>query len=170
MANEPKGVTEPKGYIAQQQRRLIQYVAKKHHDAKTREKYEDNLAKVDPTLADSPWYLGKDNRIVGQSLSADGRYMFVALVDKNYKWRSDHDIMPNYLGQEGYVDAVPARARVAEDNYPGQDFVVLDLKTHTKHPVTIEGLTGYNQDVLAKVKAENAKAKGKTYESKKITS
>ncbi|RYV00688.1 S9 family peptidase [Shewanella sp. OPT22] len=167
MANKPKGVTGPEGYIAKQQHRLIKYVAKVQRDAETREKYNQDLAKADPTIAPKAWYLGKNNRIATQSLSADGRYMFVALVDKNYKWRSEHDIMPNYLGQDGYIDAVPARARVAEDKYPGQDFVVLDLKTHTKHPVTIEGLTGYNEDVLAKVKAENAKAEGKTYESKK---
>lgn len=167
MANAPKGVTKPESYIAKQQHRLIKFVAKKQKDAEIREKYQDDLLKADSTVAANPWYLGKNNSIVQQSLSADGRYMFIALVDKNYKWRSEHDIMPNYLAQDGYIDAVPARARVAEDKYPGQDFVVLDLKTHTKHPITIEGLTGYNQDVLAKVKAENAKAKGEKYESKK---
>ncbi len=167
MSDAPKGVTKPQSYIAKQQRRLIRYAAKKQKDAESLENYQQNLKEADPTFAAKPWYLGKNNRIAGQSLSPDGRYMFVALVDKNYKRRGDHDIMPDYLGRGGYVDAVPARARVAEDHYPGQDFVVLDLKTHTRHPVTTEGLTGYNQDVLAEVKAENAKAEGKIYKSEK---
>ncbi|MGB0893712.1 MAG: prolyl oligopeptidase family serine peptidase [Parashewanella sp.] len=167
MADKPKGVTKPTSYLAKQQQRLIKYVAKQHQDALIKQNYKKQLQQQDPTLAFQPWYLGKDKRIVEQSLSPDGRYLFVALEDKSYSWRSKHDIMPNYLGKEGYVDAVPARARVAEDKYKGQEFVVLDLKTHKKRNVTIEGLTGYNQDVFAKVKAENAKAAGKTYQSKK---
>ncbi|RLV61304.1 S9 family peptidase [Parashewanella curva] len=167
MENAPKGVQQPSTYLAKQQQRLIKYVAKQHKDAVLKEQFNDQLAKQDPTVASKAWYLGKNNRVVESSLSPDGRYLFVAVVDKNYKWRSEHDIMPNYIGKDGYVDAVPARARVAEDKYPGQDFMVLDLKTHQKRAITIEGLTGYNQDVLAKVKAENAKKEGKAYDSEK---
>ncbi|MBR9727696.1 prolyl oligopeptidase family serine peptidase [Shewanella intestini] len=167
MANAPKGVVEPSGYIAKQQHRLINFVSMQHDNAKAKQDYKKSVAEQDPSFASKTWYLGDNEAVADMSLSADGRYVFVALVDKNYSWRSDKDIMPNYLAQDGYIDAVPARARVAEDNYPGQRFVLLDLVNHDKKEITIEGLDGYDEDVFAQVKAENAAAKGETYNSKK---
>ncbi|MGX9460758.1 prolyl oligopeptidase family serine peptidase [Shewanella sp. A14] len=167
MANEPKDTLEPSSFIAKQQHRLIQYVAMQHDNSVAREQYRDSLANADPTFSAKPWYLGDAEVVSEMSLSPDGRYVLLALTDKNYDWRAEHDIMPNYLGQEGYVDSVPARARVAEDVFPGQRLVLLDLVEHSKKDITIEGLTGFDQDVLASVKSENAKAQGKLYKSEK---
>ncbi|QIR13625.1 S9 family peptidase [Shewanella aestuarii] len=167
MANEPKLIQDPQSYIAKQQHRLINYVAMQHNNAKAKQDYQQQLIKVDPSIAAKTWYLG-DNEVVSElSLSADGRYVLIALTDKNYSWRAEHDIMPNYLGKDGYVDAVPSRARVAEDKFPGQRLVLLDLTKQIKKDITIEGLTGFDEDVLADVKAENANAKGETYQSEK---
>lgn len=167
MTLKPKGVQAPESYIAKQQHRLIQYVALQQDKAKKKLLYKEELNKADPSIASKTWYLGDKEVVSDLSLSPDGRYVLLSLIDKEYNWRSEHDIMPNYLGKDGYVDAVPARARVAEDNPPGERFVLLDLKTHTKKDITIEGLAGFDEDVLAKVKSENAKAKGETYKSKK---
>ncbi|WP_394205886.1 prolyl oligopeptidase family serine peptidase [Shewanella waksmanii] len=163
MAKAPSKVKEPTSYIAKQQHRLIDYVSMQHNNAKEKQAYQQQLADVDPTMTAEAWYLGDKERVVELSLSPDGRYVLLALIDKSYSWRSEHDIMPNYLGSEGYVDAVPARARVAEDNNPGQRLVLLNLQTKDKRDITIEGLTGYNEDVLAAVKKENAAAKGESY-------
>ncbi|MGP1832309.1 prolyl oligopeptidase family serine peptidase [Shewanella frigidimarina] len=165
MENEPKTTQQPSSFIAKQQHRLIQYVAMEHDNSVTRDEYRDSLAKADPTFSAKPWYLGDAEVVSEMSLSPDGRYVILALTDKNYDWRAEHDIMPNYLGQEGYVDPVPARSRVAEDAFPGQRLVLLDLIEHNKKDITIEGLTGFDQDVLASVKTENAKAQGKSYKS-----
>ena len=167
MENEPKNTPAPSTFMAKQQQRLIQYVAMQHDNSLTRDEYSESLAKADPTFSAKPWYLGDAEVVSEMSLSPDGRYVLLALTDKNYSWRAEHDIMPNYLGQEGYVDPVPARARVAEDVFPGQRLVLLDLTEHSKKDITIEGLAGFDEDVLASVKAENAKAQGKTYESHK---
>lgn len=167
MAKAPEGVKEPSTYLAKQQHRLIKYVALQQDNAKAKAQFKDELQKSDPTLAASTWYLGESEVVSELSLSPDGRYILVALTDKNYPGSSEHDIMPNYLGAQGYIDPVPVRARVAEDALPGQRFVVLDLSQHKQVDITIEGLTGFDEDVLAKVKAENAKAKGKTYQSTK---
>ncbi|WP_299797511.1 prolyl oligopeptidase family serine peptidase [uncultured Shewanella sp.] len=168
MAAKPKGVEAPVSYIAKQQHRLIQYVAMQHDNAKKSEDYRNELGKLDPTIASKVWYLGDKETVSDLSLSPDGRYVLLSLVDKEYSWRSEHDIMPNYLGKEGYVDAVPARARVAEDNPPGERLVLLDLQSHDSIDVTIEGLEGFDEDVLAEVKSENAKLTGETYSSEKL--
>jgi len=167
MAVKPKGVEAPTSYIAKQQHRLIQYVAMQQDNAKKREEYRNELSQVDPTLAAKVWYLGDKEAVSDLSLSPDGRYLLLSLIDKDYSWRSEHDIMPNYLGKDGYVDAVPARARVAEDNPPGERLVLLDLQTHSSTDITIEGLEGFDEDVLAGVKSENAKLAGEAYESEK---
>lgn len=163
MAKAPSKVKDPESYIAKQQHRLIDYVALQHSNAKEKQAYQQQLADIDPTMTAKSWYLGDKERVSALSLSPDGRYVLLALIDKSYSWRSEHDIMPNYLGNEGYVDAVPARARVAEDNNPGQRLVLLDLQSKQKRDITIEGLSGFDEDVLAAVKQENAEAKGESY-------
>lgn len=167
MLAKPKAVEEPSSYIAKQQHRLIQYVAQQHDNDKKREQYKADLAEQDPTLASKIWYLGDSETVSNLSVSPDGRFILLSLVDKKYSWRGEHDIMPNYLGKDGYVDAVPARARVAEDQNPGERLVLLDLDTHIERSITIEGLEGFDEDVLANVKAENAKAKGGSYKSER---
>jgi len=167
MVTKPKGVEAPTSYIAKQQHRLIHFVAKQQDDAKKREEYQNELSQLDPTLAAKDWYLGDKEVVSDMSLSPDGRYVLLSLIDKDYSWRSEHDIMPNYLGKDGYVDAVPARSRVAEDNPPGERFVLLNLQTHTSTDITIEGLEGFDEDVLAEVKFENAKLTGETYKREK---
>jgi hypothetical protein len=151
MENEPKSIQEPESYIAKQQHRLIDFVAKEHSKAKDRQTHRQNLSQKDPTFANKTWYLGDSEVVSELSLSPNGRYLLLSLIDKTYDWRGEHDIMPNYLGKEGYIEPVPARSRVAEDNPPGERFVLLDLESHTKKDITIEGLTGFDQDVLAKV-------------------
>jgi dipeptidyl aminopeptidase/acylaminoacyl peptidase len=165
MGNEPKTVQDPESYIAKQQHRLINFVAKEHSKAKDRQAHRKSLSQNDPTFANKRWYLGDSEVVSELSLSPNGRYLLLSLIDKTYDWRGEHDIMPNYLGKEGYVEPVPARSRAAEDNPPGERLVLLDLENHTKKDITIEGLTGFDEDVLAKVKSENAKAKGKEYHS-----
>lgn len=165
--NAPKGVQAPTTFLAKQQARLINYVAQQHDNAKAREDYQNALQAADPTVAARPFYLGEQDALQELSVSPDGNYLFAVLQDKNYTGRSKTDIMPNYVTAEGHIDPVPARARVAEDDVPAQRFVVIDIAKHAQKDVTIEGLTGYNEDVLASVKAENAKAEGKTYHSEK---
>ena len=167
MTKAPADVKGPSSYIAKQQERLIQYVAKQYKDAQTSADHKANWAKVDPSMAAQAFYLGDSEVVTELSVSPSGKYILVSLRDKSYSWRNEHDIMPNYLGKEGYVDAVNARARVAEDNPPGERLVLLDLTDHKQMPITIEGLTGFDEDVLAKVKHENARAKGESYDSVK---
>ncbi|MFQ6372571.1 prolyl oligopeptidase family serine peptidase [Shewanella sp. YIC-542] len=166
-AKAPKEVTAPETFLAKQNQRLIQFVAKQHEHAKAKAQYQQQLQQQDPSLVAKPFYLGEKETLVELSVSPDGRYLFLALQDKAYKGRTDADVMPNYLDAKGHVAMVPVRARVAEDKLPGQRFVVLDLQSHQQQDVTLEGLSGYDDDVLASVKAENAIAQGKQYKSEK---
>ncbi|NRD75356.1 S9 family peptidase [Shewanella sp. VB17] len=163
MSTAPKGGEEPSTYIAKQQKKLIKYVAQQYDNQKKKAQYKASLAEVDPTLASKTWYLGDSETVSELSLSPDGRFVLLALIDKKYSWRGELDIMPNYLSRDGHIDAIPVRSRIAEDNIPGERLVLLDLNSHTQTAISIEGLEGYDDDVLASVKSENAKAKGEPY-------
>ncbi len=158
---------QAEGFMAEQQARLIQYVAQQYRDGEQAFALKQQREAADPTLAPAPFYLGEEEKLVQLSVSPSGRYLMVALTDKNASWRGEHDIMPNYLDKRGYVDAVPVRVRVAEADIKPHRLVVLDLNEGRQVDVTWEGLDGYDEDVLAAVKRENAEARGETYKSEK---
>ncbi|MGL4476507.1 MAG: prolyl oligopeptidase family serine peptidase [Shewanella sp.] len=163
----PNGVQQPETYLAKQQQRLIDFVAAEHKRAKDSADHQVQLQAHDAALAPAPWYLGDNKRLVDKSLSPDGQFIILAVTEVSdpKSLAKERDIMPNYLGKDGYVDAIPVRPRVAHAPDVGQEFILLNLKTHQQTPITIEGLIGFDEDVLAAVKDENAKAKGERYKS-----
>lgn len=165
-AKAPKAPKAPTSYIGAQQHRLIKYVALTHNNKAVRHAHKKQVNKENATVAKQPVYLSPSQELVEFSLSPAGDRLLVVTRDKDYSWRAKHDIMPNYIGNEGYVDAVNARARVAEDNPPAYEFVMVDLKKAEQTTLDMSVLPGYDEDVLAQVKRENFAAKGKEYISK----
>ncbi|GAC33834.1 S9 family peptidase [Paraglaciecola polaris] len=166
-AEAPKGVDEPADYIAEQQIALIDYVAKKRHDQKLRFEQQQALQKQNASVAPSPFYFNKNDEKVESSLSPDGKWLLIATT-KSQKDRSDEDLMPAYIGDDGRIERKDVRQRVADAKPVNHDLWLLDLTEHKKYPLSYQSLPGYNEDVLATVKRENAKAKGKTYQSNRL--
>ena len=165
-AKAPADPKQQTSYIGAQQHRLIKYVALKHHNKALRKAQKDQINATNKTVAAQPFYLDPKQSLVEASLSPNGRYLLIATQDKDYDWRGEHDIMPNYLAATGYVDPVRARARIAEDKPPSQQFVLIDIANYRKMTLALSDLPGYDQDVLASVKAENSAKLGKKYQSK----
>ncbi len=162
---EPVRPTTPTTYIGEQQHRLISYVALQQHNKATRFQHNKNLQSQNNTLSVESFYLNPKQRLVEFSLSPSGDKLIVATEDKNTSWRSEHDIMPNYLGSTGHVEAVDVRARVAESKPNAHQLVFIDLKTRKQHNIDFRQLPGFDDDVLANVKAENYAKKGKKYKT-----
>jgi dipeptidyl aminopeptidase/acylaminoacyl peptidase len=163
----PKAPTTPTSYIGAQQHRLIKYVALQQHNKATRFNHKKDLQAQNKTLSTAPFYLDPKQRLVELSLSPSGDKLIVATESKDTTWRSKHDIMPNYLGDKGYVDAVNVRARVAEAKPSAHQLVYIDIAKREQKTIDYSQLPGFDDDVLAKVKAENYTKQGKVYESKK---
>mgnify|MGYP000253126082 FL=1 len=166
-AKAPKAPTTPTTYIGAQQHRLINYVALEQHNKAVRYKNKQDLKAQNKTLATAPFYLDPKHRLVEMSLSPSGDKLLVATKDKSVSWRAKHDIMPNYLGSEGYVEAVDARARVAEAKPNAHSLVYIDIANRKQQTLDFSQLPGFDDDVLATVRTENFAKNGKTYESKK---
>lgn len=162
----PKAPSVPAGYLAQEQHKLIEYVALQQKNQQERYQNKQQLVQENSSLAPQALYFGKNQQIVAASLSPKADYVLVA-VRKPTK-RNDKDIMPSYITASGDIAAQPVRARVNDLKPEPQTIFLVDLKTGTQHRLSYHTLPGYNEDVLAEVKAENAKAKGEKYKSEKV--
>lgn len=166
-AKAPKVPTTPTSYIGAQQHRLIKYVALQKHNAATRFNHKKALQTENDSVSRAPFYLDPKQRLVELSLSPSGEQLLIATQDKGIKWRAKHDIMPNYLGDEGYVKAVNARARVAEAKPSAHELTFIDIVKREQNTLDFSQLPGFDDDVLATVKSENFAKQGKKYTSKK---
>ncbi|MGQ4275965.1 prolyl oligopeptidase family serine peptidase [Pseudidiomarina sp. E22-M8] len=164
--DKPEAVSAPKDFVAREQLNLIEFVQNERHDRQTRADHQAELAKANNSLAPQPFYLGNNKQIVAASLSPAGDKVLVAITDPQ-SWRDDGDIMPNYVAEDGRVKAESVRRRVADAKPVEHQLLLLDLATGEQTPFTYNTLPGWNDDVLAEVKAENYAAQGKNYESQK---
>ncbi|MDX3775239.1 prolyl oligopeptidase family serine peptidase [Chromatiaceae bacterium AAb-1] len=162
----PKAPVVPAGYLAQEQHKLIEFVALQHKNQLDRHQAKEQLAQENTSLAPKALYFGKDQQIVAASLSPKADYVLVS-VRKSSK-RNDKDVMPNYITATGDIAAQPVRARVNDFKPEPQTIYLVDLTAGTQHKLNYAALPGYNEDVLADVKAENASAKGERYKSEKV--
>ncbi|EKE71416.1 prolyl oligopeptidase family serine peptidase [Gallaecimonas xiamenensis] len=153
----PVKVKEPKGYLAEEQHKLIKWVAQNHDKKKARVAEEEKLQAANPTANPEPFYLGEGRRLVEMSLSKDGKHL-VLVSEADQKDRSDTDVMPNYLGDSGEVEVRKVRQRVADWQPNPQVFVLIDLASRKETELKLADLPGIDTDPLAKVRAENRKA------------
>lgn len=164
-AEQPKAVKAPKDYVAEEQQKLIKYVQVQRQNAKDR--FEQRTAWQEAAGKAKTLYLKKGFVTVQASLSPDGSQV-VLMTREDKKTRIKTDIMPHYIQEDGRIAAIDARRRVADAKPLKHELWLLDLKQAETHKLSFESLPGYNDDVLAKVKAENAKAQGKEYETNRL--
>jgi len=166
-AKKPLAPEAPTSYIGQQQHRLINYVALQQHNKAVKFEHQQSLNAQNNTIANPAFYIDPKQELVEFSLSPSGEHLIVVTRDSTYSWRGKHDIMPNYLGSDGYIDSVNARSRVAEDQPPAHQFTMIDIEQGTHKLIALNTLPGYDEDVLADIKRENHANVGKKYVSKK---
>ena len=164
-SDAPKVPAVPDNYLAQEQHKLIQFIALEHKNAADRFKQQQQLQQQSDVLAVEPFYLGKDQQIVSASLSPKGDKLMIALMAADS--RNDKDIMPNYITATGDIAAQPVRPRVHDQKPQPQQLKLLDLVKQSQHELAYTSLPGFDEDVLAAVKTENAKRQGKTYQATK---
>ena len=166
MSAKPAGVTEPKSYLAKEQHKLIDYIALGHRNSKLKQSKQQRLAAENASVNDSKFYFGKDNRIAHTSLSPAGDKLLVSITSAKSS-RDKTDIMPNYITKDGVIAAEKVRARVANNRQYQEQLFILDLVTGTQQALSYSSLPGFDEDVLASVKAENYAREGKKYQSEK---
>ncbi len=153
-------------YLAKEQQKLIAYVALQHKNKTDEFNQHQQLQAKNSALAPTPVFFGEGKQINGAALSPNGRHVIVAVADSS-EWRDETDIMPNYISASGNIQAKPVRRRVHDQKPEPESFYLVDIAKSEQRELAIKDLPGFDEDVLATVKAENAKAEGKTYQSVK---
>ncbi|QTH64212.1 S9 family peptidase [Psychrosphaera ytuae] len=165
MAEQPSGPDGPKDLIAKEQHQLIEYVAKEHKAAQQRFEFNQQLTKQNKVANKQTFYFDKEHTVRSAEVSPSLNYAVVVTAPK-VDWRGKDDLMPNYIGDDGRIKFEKVRRRVADAKPNQQSFHLLNLATGEKKQLAVSDLPDFNKDVLADVKAENAKAAGNEYESK----
>ncbi|MCY7297323.1 S9 family peptidase [Alteromonas sp. a30] len=164
-AEKPTPVKPPKDYIAEEQQKLIGYIQTKRRQAT--QWFNQQNAVNDATGKPQHIYLKKGYETVQAKLSPNGKQAIVMLREDKER-RTKTDIMPHYIQEDGRIAAIDARRRVADAEPVNHELWLLDLENTEAHELSFETLPGYNDDVLASVKAENANAQGKKYEKNRL--
>ena len=166
-ADEPQAVEAPNDYIAEEQQSLIEYIAKVRQQRQDSADQEEALAEANSAVAPAPFYFDAKDKLVAATVSPKGN-MALVVTTEDKSWRGDTDIMPHYIQEDARIKSVPARRRVADAKPVNHTLWLLDLDNHTKKELSYMTLPGYNEDVLADVKKENAEANGETYEVNRL--
>jgi dipeptidyl aminopeptidase/acylaminoacyl peptidase len=163
----PKANQKPKDYLAEQQIDLIEFVQVKRNNRVHQFNYQQALSEQNSSITPRSFYLPEKQRTVEASLSPNGNWVIVS-VRKDLPTRTDEDIMPDYIGEDGRIKTQSVRRRVADATSSGQTLWLFDLQNGNKRKLGFQGLPGYNDDVLAEVKRENAEAKGEDYQTNRL--
>ncbi|MDP4943986.1 MAG: S9 family peptidase, partial [Alishewanella sp.] len=105
----PTAPAPAKGYLGQEQAKLIRYIALQQQNQTERYQAAQQLRTENNSMAPAAIYLGKGQQIVDASLSPKGD--FLMLATRKSSARNDKDIMPNYITANGDIAAQQVRAR-----------------------------------------------------------
>lgn len=166
-SDKPEAVTPARDYIAKEQQALIYYVAEQRRLREAASQREQDIRQVSPAYAPETIYFNKNDRLVSASVSPDGAYAIIATTE-NRATSADTDIMPHYIQEDGRIAALRVRQRVADSEQVQHDVWLVNLTSGKKSKLSYLSLPGYNEDVLASVKAENAAARGESYQVNRL--
>lgn len=164
--DEPRALEEPADLIAREEIELIEFAQIQRRQREERFEYRQQLQAQSPAMAPQPFYLGDGKELAELSVSPSGDKAIVA-VREPQSWRGDSDIMPRYVTETGRIENQPVRRRVADAEPEEQVLYVLDLRSGEKQELSYETLPGFDEDVLASVRAENYRERGERYRSER---
>lgn len=166
-ANKPQAVRAPADFISSEQQQLIDYVALKRRQRQEQADYDAQLQAQNNSVTTPPFYLAKGHRNVQVALSPNAKYAIVVSTEDTPN-RSDSDIMPNYIQENGRIATDEVRRRVSDARPVTHKLWLLDLAQNRLSELSLNRLPGYNDDVLAEVKRENAAAHGEDYQINRL--
>lgn len=160
----PQAPQVGKDYLSAEQPQLLTFIAEKQRDRSIRYQDRQQWLQQDPSQVLRPFYLPKTHQIQMSSLSPSGRYLLV-VHSPEIKGRTEGDIMPNYVTEDGHIENVPVRERIADFKPVNFTFTLLDLQQHTQTDLDTSRLPGINDDPWAAVKRDNERVYGDKYQA-----
>lgn len=111
------------------------------------------LEAEDQSRASAPFYLGDDVSIVGASLSPDAHWLLVITQPKSHD-DGKAPTVTHYVTDSGYPVAEKVRTYVGRNSPAPQSLLLLDLRSHTSYPLSLDELPGIHDDPLKALRAK----------------
>lgn len=166
-SDAPQPVEPLNDYLAEQQISLIDTVSKKRRDKKHVFLAQKNLQKNNQAFTPKTLYFNSSHRLVAASVSPSLNYAIV-VTREDVSSRTDSDVMPDYIQDTGRIAVKNVRQRVADAKPQNDDVWLVNLSSYNKTKLKFQNLPGYNDDVLADVKSDNANARGEKYQVNRL--
>ena len=165
-ATKPLAVEPADDYIAAEQQKLIKYVQTRRQQRQQRDEFNTQM-REHINASPTPFYLPKGFKTEQVSLSPTGDRI-ILMLKKQEVLRNDTDIMPHYIQEDGRIAAIEARRRVADAKPTEHQLWYLDIQSGKAKQLQFSQLPGFNDDVLAEVKRENAAKLGTEYTTNRL--
>ena len=153
-------------YLARQQERLLDIVRRRRERREAADKRTRELRAGDPARLDPPFYLGKDQALIGSALSPNGRWLLVQVGPKAPD-EGKSDKMPDFVTASGYVEPRDVRPKVGTPKPVSPKVVLLDLEEHRQWTIDLAGLSGITDDPLKELREKAEAAKKERSEARK---
>ena len=132
--------------------RLIEHLKRQKDDRDALRVRNDELRRVDASMAPTPVYLGDKVTLEASSLSPDGRWLLVVTAPKGAdKGRAGK--MPRYVNESGYEETEDVRTRVGRNMPAPHTLKLVDLRTNMVKDLSFDALPGITVDPLAALRA-----------------
>lgn len=132
--------------------RLIEHLKRQKDDRDALRARNDELRRVDASMAPTPVYLGDKVTLEASSLSPDGRWLLVVTAAKSAD-KGRVGKMPRYVNESGYEETEDVRTRVGRNMPPAHSLKLVDLRTNTVKDIGFDTLPGITVDPLAALRA-----------------
>jgi dipeptidyl aminopeptidase/acylaminoacyl peptidase len=137
------------------QLRVFSTLKKAHDDKEALRLHDLDLQNNDATRSAAPFYLGDEVAILNTSLSPDANWLAVVTIPKSAAVGVEGKLT-RYVTESGYEEFDKEHVRVGRNPPARQSLLLLNLKDHTIHPLSVDGLPGIHDDPLQGIREENA--------------
>ena len=139
---------EDRGYLAEQQERLLATVRESRAERERRREREREIRAADTTRVPDPIYVGSGWRELSSSPSPDGRWLALA-VTKSKHSSSQRDSMPEFVTESSWVENRGVRAHVGYSTSDDTRLILVDGTGRTHHEFDLADLPMITDDPLA---------------------
>ena len=153
-------------FLSKNEEKFFKVVQKEKADAKALEEQQEKRERIDSSIINPPWYLGKDKEVRSISVSPSLKFAIVTTLDAERE-RGKSGLMANYVTEGGYTESITLRPKVGTMGSVEEAVWLFDLRKRTMKKVSKEKLPEIKKERLSDLKKAKAKREKKKYKASK---
>ncbi|MEO2014967.1 MAG: alpha/beta fold hydrolase [Fuerstiella sp.] len=150
--DKPDADKKKKGFVDRKELQLFDYLQLKKRQADEARDATKKSNQASPFVVGEPFYLGKKNRSVRQTLSPNGNWIAVVTVPKDSRKTGRADKMPIWVRDDAYAESQEVRSLVGTGSEGAEVLSLLDLRDHKVIEIDLANLTGITSDPLKSIR------------------